>query len=52
MENLLLSILSIDYTLNAFSDTVLAGRASSRIAAYLGDLARLAGLLGSSREEH
>lgn len=51
-QHLLLSIPSIDYALNALSDTILARRPRGRIAAYFGDLAGLAGLLGSAREEH
>lgn len=47
-----MSILSIDYALNAFSATILARRARGRIAAYFGDLAGLACLLGSTRKKH
>lgn len=50
--NLLLSISPIYYTFDAFSGTVLARGSCSCIAAYFGDLTRLAGFLGSSREEH
>lgn len=50
--DLLWSNSSIDYALDAFSATILAWGSIGRVAAYFGDLASLACLLGSAGEKH